>query len=122
MEHTLEVFSGETLVFYSDGKWLYPIFELERFLKTGGLDPTLLTVTDKIVGKAAALLLIRLGVGYVKAGLMSELGKEALERHGVKYEYGRLVDRIACRTEELLLRENDPEKAYTMLKKRAGVP
>ena len=121
MEHTLEVFSGETLVFHSDGRWLYPLFELERFVESAGCDPAGLTVRDKIIGKAAALLLIRLGVGYVKAGLISIPGKEALEKHGVAHEYDRLVDRIACRTEELLSCEDDPEKAYAMLKERAKI-
>ena len=121
MEHTLEVFSGETLVFHSNGRWLHPLFELERFVETAGCNPAGLTVRDKIIGKAAGLLLVRLGVGYVKAGLISIIGKEALEKHGVAHEYDRLVDRIACRTEELLIFENDPEKAYTMLKERAKV-
>jgi len=121
MVHTLEAFSGETLIFHSDGKWLYPLFELENFLATTDYEPAHLVVKDKIVGRAAALLLIRLGVGYVIAGIMSRPGKEALEKYEVKYEYERLVDRIACRTEELLIDESDPQKAYAMLKERAGL-
>jgi hypothetical protein len=121
MVHTLEAFSGETLIFHSDGKWLYPLFELENFLATTNYEPAHLVVKDKIVGRAAALLLIRLGVGYVIAGIMSRPGKEALEKYEVKYEYERLVDRIACRTEELLIDEYDPQKAYAMLKERAGL-
>ena len=121
MVHTLEAFSGETLIFHSDGKWLYPLFELENFLATTDYEPAHLVVKDKIVGRAAALLLIRLGVGYVIAGIMSRPGKEALEQHEAKYEYERLVDRIACRTEELLIDEYDPQKAYAMLKERAGL-
>ena len=121
MVHTLEAFSGEALIFHSDGKWLYPLFELENFLATTDYKPAHLVVKDKIVGRAAALLLIRLGVGYVIAGIMSRPGKEALEKYEVKYEYERLVDRIACRTEELLIDEYDPQKAYAMLKERAGL-
>ena len=120
MEHTLTVFSGETLVFFSDGKWLYPLFELEVFLANADCEPTTLTVRDKIVGRAAALLLIRLGVRDVRAGIMSKLGKEALEKYDVKYEYDTLVDRIDCRTEEILVNEFDLEKAYTILKQRAN--
>ena len=119
MEHTLRVFSGETLVFYSDGKWLYPLFELENFLSTSDLDPAALAVRDKIIGRAAALLLIRLGIRNVHAGIMSKLGKEALEKYGVRYECDTLVERIDCRTEEILAGEFDPEKAYTILKRRA---
>ena len=120
MEHTLEVFAGETLIFCSDGKWLYPLFELEDFLATANYEPATLTLCDKITGKAAALLVIRLGIRDVRSGIMSKLGIEALEMHGIHYEYGELVDRIDCATEELLVNECDPEKAYIMLKKRAG--
>jgi len=118
-EHTLEVFLGEVLVFFSDGKWLYPLFELEDFLATTDHEPGALTVRDKIVGRAAALLLIRLGIREVRAGIMSKPGKEALETHGVSYEYDSLVDLIDCRTEAMLMNEYDPERAYTVLKKQA---
>ena len=119
MAHTLEVFSKETLVFFSDGKWLHPLFELEDFLATSDHDPATLTVRDKIIGKAAALLLIRLGIRDVYGGIMSKLGQQALEKYDVAYGYGTLVDRIDCRTEELLLDEFDFEKAYAILKQRA---
>ena len=76
---------------------------------------------DKIVGGASALLLVRLGVGYVIAGIMSQPGREALEKHDVKHEYQSLVDRITCRTEEILADEYDPQKAYVILKERAGL-
>jgi len=118
-EHALQVFLGKTLVFCSDGKWLYPLFELENFLSTSDLDPAALAVRDKIIGRAAALLLIRLGIREVRAGIMSKLGKEALEKYGVRHECDSLVDRIDCRTEEILAGEFDPEKAYTILKQRA---
>jgi zinc transport system ATP-binding protein len=119
MAHTLEVYFKESLVFSSDGRWLYPLFELEHFLASGEYDPATLTVRDKIVGKAAALMLVRLGIRDVHAGIMSKLGVEALERHNVSHGYDTFVDRIECRTEEMLIDEFDPEKAYQMLRRRA---
>lgn len=119
MENSIEVFFENKLVFQSTGKWLYPLFELERFLATTDYDPAHLSVKDKIIGRAAALLLIYLGVGFVIAVTMSKPGKDALVKHGLKYQYHRLVDRIACRTEELLIDENDLEKAYGILKRQA---
>jgi hypothetical protein len=50
---------------------------------------------------------------------MSKLGQQALEKYDVAYGYGTLVDRIDCRTEEILLDEFDLEKAYAILKQRA---
>ena len=120
MDHSLEVYSDNNMIFHSDKHWLHPLFELEQFLKNKNYNSTELLVKDKIIGKAAALLLSYLGIGAVQAELMSELGKEVLERYDIKYEYERLVDRIICATEEILKKEFDPQKAYVLLKKRAG--
>ena len=92
---------------------------MEDFLANTDYEPATLTVRDKIVGRAAALLLIRLGIRDVRAGIMSKLGREALEKYGVKYEYDTLVDRIDFRTEEILVNEFDLENAYAMLRQRA---
>lgn len=120
MEHTLEVYRGTTLVFHSDGKWLYPLFDLERFLTQSEHCPADLTVHDKIVGRAAALLMIHLELGRVHAQLISQLGREVLEHYAVPYTYEQQVERISCQTEHLLASEYDPEAAYARLKERAG--
>jgi len=119
--HSLEVRSGGEVVFASDNHWLHPLFELEEFLVTWRGPRQRLLVTDKIVGRAAALLLARLGIGSVHALLLSRLGREALEHFRVSYTFDRLVDRIVCRTEELLADEIDPERAYGILRQRAGL-
>jgi len=116
MQHTLEVFSDDKLIFWSDGKWLHPLFELEEFLRQQNCDPSSLIIKDKIVGKAAALIHIYLGFKTVKAGLISELGKEIFDHFQIYYKYEKLVDRIQCRTEKMLKDEFDPEKAYQILK------
>ena len=116
MEHTLEVFLEDQLIFYSDGKWLHPLFELEKFLKLKNYDPGFLILKDKIVGRAAALLQLYLGIKSVRAGMMSELAKELFDHFKIHYEYEKLVDRIQCRTEELLKDEYDPQKAYQMIR------
>ena len=116
MKHSLEVFFQEELIFHSDGKWLHPLFELEKFLKQKNYDPELLIIKDKIVGRAAALLQLNLGIKSVKAGMMSKLAKELFDNFQIKYEFKKLVDRIQCRTEELLQHEYDPNKAYEMIR------
>ena len=120
MAHTLEVFSEGIIIFHSDDKWLYPLFELEQFLSTADYEPSSLIVKDKIIGRAAALLIIRLKIGCVKADIMSKLGKKALDKYCVINQCNNLVDRITCSTEEMLQNEYDPEGAYKMLRKRAG--
>ncbi len=119
MEHVLEVYQDATLIFHSDGNWLHPLFDLERFLAETDVDPATLVVHDKIVGRAAALLMIHLGLGRVHAHIMSQLGEEILDHHNVPHTYERRVERIACQTEQLLENTYDPTSAYHLLRERA---
>jgi len=119
-EVTLRAYLGEQEIFSSTGKWLYPLFELEEFLRTSSYPPQSLRLEDKIVGKAAALLFVRLGIRQVKAGVLSKLGREVLERHNVQYRAAQIVERIDCQTEILLSGVEDPEQAYRIVAKRAG--
>lgn len=118
--HALEVTQGDRLIFHSDGKWLHPLLDLERFLAKHPYDPESLTVRDKIIGRAAALLIVRLGVRRVHAGMLSEIGAEVLQHFGVSYDYENLVPQIACQTEVLLDGEFDLDKAHTLILERAG--
>ena len=119
-ESTLTVFRNGTLIFTSYGKWFYPLFELEAYLADHACQPDNLILQDKIIGKAAALLIHRMGFHTVKAGVLSRLGEAVLQRHGIVYSYEQLVDRIHCQTEELLATVEDPEEAYQLVKVRAG--
>jgi hypothetical protein len=107
-------------VFFSAGKWLHPLFELEDFLPSSGLDRSSLLLRDRIVGRAAALLIVRLGIRRLHAQILSRPGKEVLEAHRVEHTWGELVERIACQTEAALADVEDPEAAYTWLRQRAG--
>ena len=117
---TLTVLHNGTPIFTSFGKWLYPLFELEDYLAECSFQPENLILQDKIIGKAAALLIHRLGFRTVKAGILSRLGEAVLQRHGIAYTYELLVDRIHCQTEELLAEVEDSEEAYQLVKVRAG--
>ena len=119
-EPTLTVFHDEVPIITSYGKWLHPLFELADFLADHSMQSENLTLQDKIIGKAAALLIHRLGFRTVQAGILSRLGEDVLQRHDSVYTYGQLVDRIHCQTEELLAEVEDPEKTYCLLKVRAG--
>ena len=117
---TLTVLHEGTPIFTSRGKWLHPLFELEDYLAEHAFQPENLILQDKIIGKAAALLILRMGFQTIKAGVLSRLGEAVLQRHGIVYTYERLVDRIHCQTEELLATVEDPEAAYQLVKVRAG--
>src|SRR4029434_284505 len=119
-EPTLTVLYEGSPIFTSHGKWLHPLFELEAYLAEHSIQPESLILQDKIIGKAAALLIHRLGFRTVKAGVLSKLGEAVLQRHGIVYSYAQLVERIHCQTEELLTTIEDPEEAYQLVKVRAG--
>ena len=117
---TLTVLQDETPIFTSHSNWLHPLFELEEYLADHAFQPASLTLQDKIIGKAAALLILRMGFQTVKAGVLSRLGESVFQRHGIVYTYEQLVERIHCQTEELLATVEDPEEAYRLVKVRAG--
>ncbi len=116
----LRVYSGDRLIFSSNGRWLHPLFELERFIRTQNVSVGELEIIDKIIGKAAALLIVRLGFGRAHGETMSRLAMDVFERHRLDFSYGTLIDRIDCATEALLLEIDDPEQAYQIVKERAG--
>ena len=119
-EPILTVSRNGTSIFTSYGKWLHPLFELEEYLVEHVFQPENLILQDKIIGKAAALLILRMGFRTVKAGILSRLGEAVLQRHEMAYTSEQLVERIHCQTEELLAAVEDPEEAYQLVKARAG--
>lgn len=113
-------FEGIT-IFSSNGKWLHPLFDLEVFLNKENYDPLKLTLYDKIIGKASALMIIRLGILNVSGGTVSEPAKTAFEEWNVVYTIENQVKYIDCKTEKLLMDISDPEEVYQIIKKRAGI-
>ncbi len=117
---SMQVLLDDQVLFSSTGKWLYPLFDLEDYLQE---HPGLLknaTVWDKVIGKAAALLILRMGGSRIHGVLMSELAAKLLDKAGVAHSFDTLVPQIDCQTEELLKDIVDPDEAYDILCKRAG--
>lgn len=115
---SLQVLCDDRTVFSSFGKWLHPLFEFEEWMKTEDIDPKDLTLCDNIVGKAAALLIVRLDIRRVKAGLLSKLGEGVLKKHDVTYSCAEMVERVLCKTEQELADIEDPQEAYRILSER----
>ena len=117
--YSLQLCNNGKPVFSSKGKWLYPLFELEQFLISSSLDPKKAELHDKIVGRAAALLIIRMGIGVVHAEILSKLGEEILIKNNTKYMFDRRVEKIICRTEKILCNINNPDEAHEILLRKA---
>jgi hypothetical protein len=104
------------VVFQSKSKGILP--HLEAIDAIGSrLRGTLMV--DKIVGCAAALLILYSGVVEVHAGVISRGGRDVLNRAGVKLwfeeetEHIKMVDgRIYCPFEAMVQGIDDPEQAY----------
>jgi zinc transport system ATP-binding protein len=116
---SLIVFVEGLVVFQSYGNWLYPLFDLEEYMIKHPIDMTCADLYDKVVGKAAALLMIRLGVSKVHGVLMSKLAMNTFEHCSIPYSFDQAVDQIKCQTELILATINDPDEAYQILCKRA---
>ncbi len=124
----LKIFSSDTQIFYSESKWLHPIFEFEEFLKTYDGPRTNLSAWDSAIGKAAAVLLVRLGVKQIHGELVSNLAVKYITQtlgEG-KLTWDTLVDRLMCQTENQLENLTDSDEMYYLLRQRAklvlGVP
>ena len=118
-EVSLEFLVEGKVLFESTGKWLHPLFELERFLDGKGVDMAKAEIHDKVIGRGSAFLIVRLGVRTVHAGLLSRLGKDVLDRAGATVTWDELIDQIECSTENILRAVTDPEAAYPLLAERA---
>lgn len=122
---TLELYNDNDLVFSSYGKWLNPLFELDKFLASyTGLCKNL-CVHDTAVGKAAAVLMVRMGIKHIYANLASRLAINYIEEINQKsdtkitFEYESLVDRLLCATENQLEPLFDNDEMYGLLRQRA---
>jgi len=108
------------LLLSSSGKWLHPLFEVENYLKSRNLRGEDLYLHDKIAGRAAAALIIRMGFTKCRINLISQPALDLFNRHHVKLRYNELVSKIACRTESLITSQMDLEEIYIMIRERAG--
>lgn len=117
---TLEVYQGTSLVFRSSGRWLMPLFELERFLETYAGPKDDLYAHDTAIGKAAVVLMARCGVRHIHANLASRLALAyATTLEGMTLTADRTVDKLLCATEDELEKLTDAGQMYFLLRRRA---
>jgi hypothetical protein len=117
---SLKIVQNGEVIFQSDKRWLFPLFDLEEYLTVHPIDMSKAEVHDKVIGKAAALLIIRLGAGSVHGDVMSKLAHLVFDQASIPHTFNTFVERIDCQTEEILLEINDPDTAYQILYERAN--
>ena len=103
MNSSLEVYNSDGAIFFErDGKWLHPLFALMEHLERSEIIVTNEILRDKIIGAAAATLIIKMGFKKCHGELMSEKAIEMFRLYNVEYSYDKLVEKILCRTEKLI--------------------
>jgi zinc transport system ATP-binding protein len=120
MEHSLTVTYKSEEVFTSDAHWLHPLFELDEFIKRSMLPAAELFVRDKVAGRAAAAMIVRMGIRRCHIELVSRKAVSVFEREGVEFTYDTLVETIECQTEMLITESMSIEEVWLFLRKRDG--
>lgn len=85
-------------------------------------------VADRVIGKAAAFLLIKGEIAHLYAKVISIHAAEALEKNNIPFEYDKMVPYIINRTkdgrcpfEASVLEETDCERAYLTIQKNLKI-
>lgn len=122
-DDTLRVYAGSKLLFSSQKDRLVPLLD---YLERLGEKHRAVVMMDKVVGNAAALLMIKAGCREVYSPLGSELSVETLGRWGIACHFDRVVPYIRradseemCPMEALSLGKS-PSEFLAALKGRVG--
>ena len=91
--HAAAACKGDT-VYTADGRGIAPLLSIIE--KAGSLDG--FTVCDKVIGSAAAFLMIEAGVGEAYAKTASVRAVKLFVTHNVVFSYSELTDHIKNRT------------------------
>lgn len=117
---------NHSLLVYKDGQISYQdehgIKPLLIQIKKKGLKNAI--VIDKLVGKAAALLMVYGGVKQVHTNIIAKDAMIVFEKYNIKYSANEIVEYIQNRTkdglcpmEEKVKNIDKPKKAYKIFKK-----
>jgi len=120
VEHSLIIRNQNGIIFTSDSHWLHPLFELNDFLIKNAVSPDDLFLQDKIAGKAAACMIVYLGIKTCHIELISSRALPVLTKAGINFTYDTLVEQIECRTEVMITDDMSVDDVWLFLRKRAG--
>jgi zinc transport system ATP-binding protein len=120
VEHSLIISYRDHIIFTSDSHWLHPLFELNDFLQKEQFPVKELFLRDKIAGKAAACMMVYLGITKCHIELISRRAMPVFEAAGIAYSYDCAVEQIDCRTEYLIEDNMSVDDVWLFLRKRAG--
>jgi len=118
------VIRDDEVIHTADGRGVAPLLALYSGDK-GKLEGS--CVVDRIIGKAAAMILISAGVRSVYGDVMSLSAQTYLSARGKPYRYGQSVERILaqngvdlCPIESSVLAIDDPETGLAAIRQRVA--
>ena len=121
--HSLAVCKGEQIKTF-DGRGISPLVNAIE-----GGDLSGYSAADTVVGKAAALLMVKAGIVCAYAVNISMSAKAVFEAHNIYYEFTTLADKImnrentdVCPMEKTVAQIDDPEQAYCAIKQKLASP
>ena len=114
--HTIVIYKSDASVVVSDDRGVAPLMKLLNENKEQLCDSM---IADKVIGKAAALLMVYGKVKEVFTPTISVPAIEVFKNHNVKITYDKVVERIInrkgdglCPMETLCLNVDNPEEAF----------
>ena len=120
--YSIVVVKKEEIVHTSNKNGLMPILDLYDYNKNILSNAS---VADKVIGKAAALLLADANIKELYADLISENAIPVLDNSNIKYEYNKKVKEIRnrdnsamCPMESLALKSNDANELIDRIKEK----
>ncbi len=120
--HTIVIYKNDASIFVSNDRGVVPLMKL---LEEDYFQLKDSIIADKVIGKAAALLMVFAGIKEVYTPIISVLAKQVFEKHNVKFHYDKEVERIInrkgdglCPMETLCSDIENPEEAFNAIKSR----
>ena len=114
--HTIVIYKSDASVVVSDDRGVTPLMKLLNEDKEQLRDSM---IADKVIGKAAALLMVYGKVKEIFTPTISVPAIEVFKNHNVKITYDKIVERIInrkgdglCPMETLCLNTDNPEEAF----------
>ena len=114
--NTIVIYKSDASIVVSKERGVAPLMKLLKEDKSQLVDSI---VVDKVIGKAAALLMAYAGVKEVFTPTISSPAIEVLKNHDIKITFDNEVDRIInrkgdglCPMETLCLDIDNPEEAF----------
>ena len=119
--HTIVIYKKDASVYTSNDRGVAPLMKL---LKENKYQLKEALVADKVIGKAAALLMVYANIKEVYTPTISIPALYVFNNYGIKIHYDKKVERIInrrgdglCPMETLCLNIENPEEAYAAIYK-----